>query len=149
LAEHAELQQHLQTPICLDESADSLEAIRKIIELKAGRILNIKVQRMGGLWLAKQAHDLAQSAGLPCWLGTMPELGIASAQGLHLATLSGFTFPTDVEASARWYVDDIISPAIELAADGTISVPDAPGMGYSVNLEKVARYRILSEEFQV
>jgi O-succinylbenzoate synthase len=78
----------------------------------------------------------------------MPELGIASAQGLHLAALPGFTFPTDVEASARWYVDDIISPAIELAADGTISVPDTPGMGYSVDLEKITRYRILSEEFQ-
>ncbi len=148
LAEHAELQRRLKTPICLDESADSPEAIRTIIRLGSARILNIKVQRMGGLWPARKAHDLALAAGLPCWLGTMPELGVASAQGLHLATLPGFTFPSDVEASARWYVDDIISPAIELSADGTISIPDAPGMGYSVNLEKVARYRVSLKEFR-
>jgi len=147
LAGHAELQRRLQTPICLDESADSLEAIRNIIRLGAGRILNIKVQRMGGLWQARQAHDLARSASLPCWLGTMPELGVASDQGLHLATLPGFTFPSDVEASARWFVDDIISPAIEVSAEGNISLPDSPGMGYSVDLKKVAHYRVSQEEF--
>jgi o-succinylbenzoate synthase len=148
LAEHADLQRRLQTPICLDESADSLEAIRTIIRLRSGRIINIKVQRMGGLWQARQAHDLAESASLPCWLGTMPELGVASAQGLHLATLPRFTFPSDVEASARWYVDDIIAPPIEVSSDGTIFLPEAPGMGYSVNLEKVARYRVSLEEFR-
>ncbi len=148
LSEHADLQRRLRTPICLDESAESLEAIREIIRLKSARILNIKVQRMGGLWQARQAHDLAKSAGLPCWLGTMPELGVASIEGLHLAMLPGFTFPSDVEASARWYVDDIIAPAIELSSDGLISIPDGPGMGYSVDLEKVARYRVSREEFR-
>ncbi|PYV20261.1 MAG: o-succinylbenzoate synthase [Acidobacteria bacterium] len=43
LAEHAELQRRLRTPLCLDESADSLESIREIIRLGSGRILNIKV----------------------------------------------------------------------------------------------------------
>jgi O-succinylbenzoate synthase len=148
LAEHAELQRRLQTPICLDESADSLDAIRSIIRLRSAHILNIKVQRMGGLWLARQAHDLAQKAGMPCWLGTMPELGVASAQGLHLGTLPGFVFPSDVEASARWYVDDIISPLIEVSADGYISMPDAPGMGYGVDIDKVVQYRVALEEFQ-
>lgn len=146
LEEHAELQRRLRTPVCLDESADSLAALQAIVRLKSARLLNIKVQRMGGLWLACQAHDLAQAARLPCWLGTMPELGIASAQGLHLGTLPNFTFPTDVEASARWYVDDIIAPLIEVTREGLICLPDGPGMGYRVDSEKVARYRIRLEE---
>ena len=148
LAEHADLQRRLRTPICLDESADSLDAIRSIIRLRSARILNIKVQRMGGLWLARQAHDLAHTARMPCWLGTMPELGVASAQGLHLGTLPGFVFPSDVEASARWYVDDIVSPPIDVSADGYIFLPDAPGMGYGVDLDKVGQYRVALEEFQ-
>lgn len=147
VAEHAELQRHLRTSICLDESAHSLEAIQAIIELGAARILNLKVQRMGGLWPARRAHDLAQSARIPCWLGTMPELGVASAQALHLGTLPNFKFPSDVEASARWYVDDIISPTIEVSPDGTIDLPEGPGMGYIVDVEKVARYRARLEEF--
>ncbi|MGH9650080.1 MAG: enolase C-terminal domain-like protein, partial [Terriglobales bacterium] len=115
----------------------------------SARILNIKVQRMGGLGPARQAHDAAQAAGIPCWLGTMPELGIASAQGLHLATLANFTFPTDVEASARWYVDDIITPQIEVAREGLINLPGGPGMGYAVDAGNVARYRIRLEEFRL
>jgi O-succinylbenzoate synthase len=148
LAEHAELQRRLHTPICLDESADTLDSIREIIRLGSARILNIKVQRMGGLWPARQAHDMARSAGIPCWLGTMPELGIASAQGLHLATLPNFKFPTDVEASERWYVDDIIAPPIEVSRKGLIQLPEGPGMGYRVDLEKVSRYRVRLEEFR-
>jgi len=147
LEEHAELQRRLKTPICLDESAESLEAIRKIIRFGSGRILNIKVQRLGGLCPARQAHDAAQAAGMPCWLGTMPELGVASAQGLHLGTLPNFAYPTDVEASARWYVDDIITPLIEVGRDGLIALPEGPGAGYRVDLEKMARYRIRSREF--
>jgi O-succinylbenzoate synthase len=149
LEEHAELQRRLRTPICLDESAESLDALKTIVRLGSARILNIKVQRMGGLWPARQAHDMAQAAGIPCWLGTMPELGIASAQGLHLATLANFTFPTDVEASARWYVDDIIAPQIEVRRDGVINLPGGPGMGYAVDAGNVARYRIQREEFEL
>jgi O-succinylbenzoate synthase len=147
LEEHAELQRRLRTPICLDESAESLAAIRAIVRLRSARILNIKVQRMGGLWPARQAHDAAQATGIPCWLGTMPELGIASAQGLHLGTLPNFVLPTDVEASGRWYVDDVIAPPIQVSRAGLIHLPEGPGMGYRVDAERVARYRIRLEEF--
>lgn len=148
LQEHAELQRRLRTPICADESAESLESLAEIIRLGSAKIINIKVQRMGGLWPARLAHDAARAAGLACWLGTMPELGVASAQGLHLATLPNFTLPTNVEASARWYLDDVIAPPIEVAREGSILLPDGPGMGYRVDPEKVARYRIRQEEFR-
>jgi len=148
LDEHAELQRRLRTPICLDESADSLDSIRTIVRIGSARILNLKVQRLGGLWSARLAHDVAQAARVPCWLGTMPELGIASAQGLHLGTLPNFTYPSDVEASARWYVDDIIAPPIEVTAQGLVHLADGPGMGYRVSPEKIARYRIRFEEFR-
>ena len=130
-----------------DESAEGLEAIETILRLGSARILNIKSQRMGGLQPARQAHDAAHKVGIPCWMGTMPELGVASAQALHLATLGNFAFPTDVEASARWYKDDIIAPPIEISGDGFVHLPDGPGMGYQVDMEKVARYRIRFEEF--
>jgi O-succinylbenzoate synthase len=140
LEEHAELQRRLRTPICLDESAESLPAIREIVRLGSARIINIKVQRMGGLEPARRAHDLAQAAGIPCWLGTMPELGVASAQGLHLATLPNFHYPTDVEASVRWFVDDVLAPPITITPEGWIHLPGGPGIGYRVDRDKVAHY---------
>lgn len=146
-AEAAELQRQLRTPLCADESAESMEALASLIAEGAARIINIKVQRVGGLSEARLMLESARSAGLECWVGTMPELGVASAQGLHFATLDGFTYPTDIEASTRWYVDDVIEPGIEIDKRGFIQVPSGPGTGYRVAREKVQKYSIAAEEF--
>jgi O-succinylbenzoate synthase len=145
--EAGELQRQLRTPLCADESAESLEALDRLIEEKAARIINIKVQRVGGLSQALLMLDVARAAGLDCWVGTMPELGIASAQGLHLAMHSGFSFPTDIEASSRWYVDDVIDPFVEIDPTGFINVPSGVGSGYRVSREKVDRYTTKVDKF--
>src|SRR5258705_1652447 len=124
-----------------------MEALASLIENGAARIINIKVQRVGGLSEAKLMLRTARAAGLECWVGTMPELGVASAQGLQFATLDGFTYPTDIEASTRWYVDDVISPRIEIDAQGYIHLPVRPGMGYQVMRAKIERYAVAIAEF--
>jgi O-succinylbenzoate synthase len=146
-SEAGELQRQLRTPVCADESAESMEALASLIAKGAARIINIKVQRVGGLSEACLMLAAARAAGLECWVGTMPELGIASAQGLHLAALDGFTYPTDIEASARWYVDDVIEPGIEIDANGYIQLPAVPGTGYRVVREKVERYAVATATF--
>jgi len=143
VAEAGELQAHLQTPLCADESAESLAALDQLIKHGAARIINIKVQRVGGLSEALLMLQTARAAGLQCWVGTMPELGIASAQALHLAMHEGFTFPTDVEASSRWYADDVVEPAIEIDQQGFIEVPRT---GFRVSREKVERYTTATEK---
>lgn len=145
--EAAELQRHIRTPLCADESAESMEALASLIAKRAARIINIKVQRVGGLSEARLMLEQARAAGLKCWVGTMPELGVASAQGLHLAAHAGFAYPTDIEASARWYVDDLIEPAIEIDARGFIHLPAGAGTGFRVSREKVERYSIATAEF--
>jgi O-succinylbenzoate synthase len=142
-----ELQGQLRTPLCADESAESIDALASLIENKAARIINIKVQRVGGLSEARLMLAGARAAGLECWVGTMPELGVASGQGLHLAALDGFTYPTDIEASARWYVDDLIAPHIEIDAHGYIQIPAGPGTGYRVMREKLEKYSIATATF--
>ena len=143
--EAGELQAMLETPLCADESAESLGSLNELIEKKAARIVNIKVQRVGGLSEALLMLDAALAAKLACWVGTMPELGIASAQGLHVAMHNGVSFPTDIEASSRWFVDDIIEPFIEIDANGFVNVPAGTGSGYRVSRQKLERYSIAVE----
>jgi O-succinylbenzoate synthase len=145
--EAAQLQRMLRTPLCADESAESLEALDSLIEKRAARIVNIKIQRVGGLSEARLMLEQARAGGLECWVGTMPELGVASAQGLHLAAHAGFTYATDIEASARWYVEDVIDPLIEIDRHGLIGLPAGSGMGFSVSREKVEKYRTAIEKF--
>ncbi len=146
-ADSAELQGQLRTPVCADESADSLADVEEIIRMDAARIINIKIQRVGGLSEARLMLKRAHAAGLGVWLGTMPELGVASAQGLHFATLEGLGYPTDIEASTRWFVDDIIEPQITIDRDGFILPPTGAGTGYAVSCEKVKAYAVESREF--
>ncbi|HEV8130306.1 MAG TPA: o-succinylbenzoate synthase [Acidobacteriota bacterium] len=149
IAEMAELQGQIATPICADESAESIGTLDEIVRTGAARIINIKVQRVGGLAPARAMHDRASCAGLPCWLGTMPELGVASAQGLHLATLPGFTYPTDVEASSRWFEADVIEPEIQISHDGLIALPEGAGIGYQIDEEMVEKYRVRKEVLKI
>jgi len=147
IEEAGELQAHLTTPLCADESAESLTELAQLIKHSAARIVNIKVQRVGGLSEALFMLETACAAGLQCWIGTMPELGIASAQALHLAMHSALAFPTDIEASSRWYVDDVIEPAITIDRSGFIYAAEGPGTGFKVAREKIERYTTTVERF--
>jgi O-succinylbenzoate synthase len=69
----------------------------------------------------------------------MLESGIGRAHNLHLSSLPNFSLPGDVAASRRYYQPDLIDPPIEVASDGTIPVPDGPGIGVHVVTERVER----------
>jgi O-succinylbenzoate synthase len=143
----AELQKAVVTPVCLDESAETPEKTAEAIRRGACRIVNLKIQRVGGLGPARVIHDLCHQAGVACWVGTMPELGIGQAAGIHLAALANCRYPTDVEPSARWFVDDYVAPPLELASPGLFSVPTRPGLGFQVDPAKLRRYQVRQAEF--
>ena len=143
----AELQRSVTTPVCLDESADTLEQTAAAIDRGACRIVNLKLQRVGGLGPARAIHDLCHQRGIACWVGSMPELGLGQAFGIHLATLANCKYPTDVEPSARWFVDDYVVPALELSGPGLFAVPGRPGVGFQVDPVKVRRYQVRQMEF--
>jgi o-succinylbenzoate synthase len=128
LVRHAALQAAIRTPICLDESIRSAADAAAAIELGACRIINIKQGRVGGVLEAKRVHDTAAAAGVPVWCGGMLETGIGRATNLALAAMPNFKLPGDTSASARYFAEDLTDPFV-LAPDGTMAVPDAPGIG--------------------
>ncbi|MEZ5356144.1 MAG: o-succinylbenzoate synthase [Bryobacteraceae bacterium] len=147
LAESGELQAGLRTPVCLDESLESPADADRAAATGACRIANIKIQRVGGFSNALDLYRRARAHGFSIWVGTMPELGIGQAQGAALQTLAGCDYPTDVEASARWFRADIVEPWIEVRG-GEIAMPDAPGLGYALDRASMERYRVAHAEFE-
>jgi O-succinylbenzoate synthase len=135
IIDHAKLQAQLKTPICLDECIRSAHQAEQAIAMDAGRIINIKLGRVGGFAEAKRVHDVAQAAGIPVWCGGMLESGIGRAHNIALATLPNFTLPGDVSASKRYWARDIIQPPVEVTSQGTIAVRDEPGFGYELDRE--------------
>ncbi len=147
IADHARLQRELTTPICLDESIHAIADAQAMIDLQAGRIINMKQGRVGGLSIAKQIHDMAQSAEIQMWCGGMLETGIGRAINIHLATLPNFTLPGDISATERYYHEDITEHFVLNKADSTMSVPTAPGIGVTVQRDRLASVRLRQETF--
>lgn len=141
LKELAELQCKVRTPICLDESLETEADVRRAIELGSMKIANIKIQRVGGFRNALAIYEICKENAIPVWVGTMPELGIGQAQGMAFGTLSHCLFPTDVEASLRWFRDDIISPMLTVK-DGYLHPPSTPGLGFEVDDAKLKQYEV-------
>ena len=139
LVDHAKLQKTMRTPLCLDESIVSERHARLALELESCRIINIKVGRVGGYSQAVGIHDLCRAQNVPVWCGGMLESGIGRAHNLALASLPGFTLPGDISASARYFERDIVTPGVTVDADGTVAVPDGPGLGIPVDLGFIER----------
>jgi O-succinylbenzoate synthase len=143
-----ELQRQVRTPVCLDESIETAEDARRAIEMEACRVVNIKLQRVGGYLEALRIIQVCSEHNVPVWMGTMPELGIGSAQALMLAAHPLFSFPTDVEPSSRWYLDDVVTPAIQLS-NSSIHLPAGPGVGYRVDERKLEQYTVTHRNFDI
>src|SRR6201988_388508 len=135
LMDHARLQEIMNTRLCLDESITNHRQARLALELDSCRIINIKVGRVGGYSEALAIHDLCAARKIPVWCGGMLESGIGRAHNIALASLKGFTLPGDISASSRYFERDIISPAVTVPPDGTVAVPDRPGLGFEIDLD--------------
>ncbi|MEP6570301.1 MAG: o-succinylbenzoate synthase [Acidobacteriota bacterium] len=144
--DHAELQKQIATAVCLDESVHSSEDARHAIALGAGRIINLKLGRVGGHAQAKKVEQVCRESNIPVWCGGMLESGIGRAHNIAMATLAGFTLPGDVSASSRYWQEDIIYPPVTVSKSGTISASDKPGLGFEVNVSRLDRLTVRKEK---
>ena len=150
LVRHAKLQQRLKTPLCLDESITDVERAEDMIALKSGRIVNIKPGRVGGFAISKGIHDVCERSGIPVWCGGMLESGIGRAHNVALASLPNFTLPGDLSPSSRYWAQDVVTPEWTMDAEGMVHVPlDKPGIGVTVDLDRVEDLTVFRESFGV
>jgi O-succinylbenzoate synthase len=132
LLEYQKLQKELNTPICLDESIQTVNNLKTAIQLKAFKVLNIKVGRVGGLYYAKQMIELCRENNIKYWIGSMVESGISKILHVHLASLKDTFIPGDLSSSNRYFKNDIIKPEI-IAQNGKIKVPNGYGLGVEID----------------
>lgn len=139
LNDHAKLQRGIHTPVCLDESITSAERTRQAIDLKACQWINIKPGRVGGVTNALKIHDICQSAGIPCWIGSMLESSLGAMLCAALATLDNFKYPADIFPFSKFYVEDIADPALRYASPWHFTLPDTPGVGTAPDMRRLEK----------
>jgi O-succinylbenzoate synthase len=139
---HSKLQAQIQTAICLDECINNARHALTAIELKACRIINIKLGRVGGHSEARRVEQTCRTHAIPVWCGGMLETGIGRAHNIAMSTLAGFTLPGDVSASKRYWNEDLIEPEVEVTSKGTIHVPKTPGIGYAARRDRIEQLTV-------
>jgi O-succinylbenzoate synthase len=53
--------------------------------------------------------------------------------------------PGDVSASKRYWARDIIQPAVETTAQGTIAIRNEPGFGYAIDHDYIRSITVREE----
>lgn len=141
----------VSTPVMADESAWTASDILRLHTLGAASCYSLYVTKPGGLYRARQQADIADRLGIYSDVGGSIEMGIGNAANLHLAaatrnarlpsvcpvtTVEGSTGP---QTAGVYYVDDVVCEPFAFR-DGVVVLPDGPGLGVDVDMDKVRKY---------
>ena len=135
------LKDHSKMPIMADESLWGPADALRLIKSDAVDIMNVYVSEAGGLSKAMLIAGLCDIAGIGFCIGSMPELGIGTAAAIHLGVAAPqINHPCDLVGST-YFKDDIIEEKIPFN-DGYVYSIDSPGLGVSLDWNKINRYRL-------
>jgi L-alanine-DL-glutamate epimerase-like enolase superfamily enzyme len=124
-------------PIMADESVhvppDAIEGIRK----DAVDIINIKLMKSGGILQGLRIAEIADAANLKCMVGCMTETKLGLTAAAHLVCARGCIRYADLDAFLFLAEEPVIG-GMEVK-DGTVTLPQAPGLGVEVDPAFLAR----------
>ena len=89
----------------------------------------------------RKSAALAEAADVPCWvqMGGLC-LGVLAAYSVHLqCTLPNATLPCDELPHTR--IADVVKEGLTIKA-GHFLVPEGPGLGITVDMEVIEKYRV-------
>ena len=125
----ATVQREITLPVYADESVFSAADALSLIEMKAVDGINIKLMKCGGIYNALKIAAIAESAGIPCMIGSMMECSISVTAAAHLAAARSAITGYDLDAPLF---------CSRNPAEGGISyngpevlLPETPGLGIS------------------
>jgi len=135
-----EIKNRSPIPIAADESVDSLQSIFQFASNRYVDIVNLYVQKTGGIYRTHQAISLLEAANTQCFMGSLLELGVATAAAIHLAaSIKDLKLPCYLVGPEK-YLQDIVKPPLNIS-DGYIEVPTGPGLGIDIDDDIVNKMR--------
>ncbi len=126
--------------VMADEAVHTPEDALALVRAGACAMLNIKLQKVGGISRALDILAIARAAGVPCMIGCMTETPVGITAGAQLALAS----PTVTNVDLDGCVDLAVQPTaggIEVQGD-QLTVSDRPGLGVTLTED----YRALLEQ---
>lgn len=119
-------------PIMADESVFDHHDAYKLISMGACDYLNIKLAKSGGVHIALKINAVAEAAGMRCMVGCMNETSFALTAAAHLVSARPNIAFADLDSADFLEVDPVME-GISYGKGGTITLPDGPGIGATVD----------------
>lgn len=136
----AALRQRLRQPIAPNEDTYIPNNLRSLIEAGAMDVAVLDLTPAGGISGLRQQAAIVEDAGIPYTHHCAFDLGIRTAAILHAVHgLPGFSLPPDTTYYA--WEDDVIADPFSVT-DGTMTVPDEPGLGIDIDQDTVDEYQV-------
>jgi L-alanine-DL-glutamate epimerase-like enolase superfamily enzyme len=140
IGEAARMRKRTKTPIGLNESVTTPEVVSQILALQAADVILPDTYQCSGILGVKKVAALAEAVSVPCVFHCAHDLGVKTAAMLHVvASTPNFTLAND--CTYYGLTDDIVTP-IHKIERGFMNVPEGPGLGVTVDEQKLAKYRV-------
>ena len=131
-------------PIALDEGCFSSYDVARLARMEAGDLVVLKVAKSAGLWGCQRSAIVAEAHGLGLLGSGLTETGVGLAAALHLySTLELQLAP---ELNGPEFLADLMVQGLQIEGC-TVTVPDTPGLGVTVNEEKIRANAIRAFSF--
>jgi L-alanine-DL-glutamate epimerase-like enolase superfamily enzyme len=127
-----ELVARLTVDVAADESVRTPADAETVARERTATVVNVGHSKLGGPTAALQAAQIAAAGGLGVMVGSVIELGIATAAGLHLAAaIPRLAYPSYLMGPLK-YRERITAQQIGVV-DSHVAVPTGPGLGIDVD----------------
>ncbi len=138
----ARLRDAVEVPILADESVFGPEDMLRAVDEGICDGVSVKIMKAGGLRRAQQVAEIAAAAGLTAYGGDMFETGLAHLAGAHMIAATGPVSLGCEFYQARYYLkEDVLSEPFPVE-NGSVVLPDGPGLGIAPDPERLARFAV-------
>jgi L-alanine-DL-glutamate epimerase-like enolase superfamily enzyme len=127
--------------VMADESVLDHASLIRIIQADAADIVKVKIMKQGGFINTRRMIATAEAAGIRCVVGHGFGLGVNTMAEIMLAATSANVIDGLECVGPLKTADDIITRRIDLTR-GSLALPGGPGLGVTLDDEKVERYRL-------
>ena len=135
---HRRLAEVSEVKIAVGENYYSKTDFRSIIAHQGAAVFNVDVAICPGYDVAMEVAALAEGAGLTIVPHGCQELQLPLVAGVANGEMLEY-YPPEVDPIRG----DLFAPRLLLEADGMVTVPDRPGIGFEINDELLGRYRVM------
>ena len=118
---------NIALPVFADESVFSPQDALQLINMEAVDGLNIKLMKCGGIYNALKISAIAESANIPCMIGSMMECSISVTAAAHFAASRSIIKGYDLDAPL--FCSSNPAEGGMIYNGSTVSFSDLPGLG--------------------